>query len=151
MRRRTIASLMFATLLAACAHQGAERPAGMAWSLTSTEREGAKLTYGQPDSDNLDLMLTCLPKSGQVQVWLMGPDMTKETALNLRSGGRVDHLPARVDTDSYDVLRAVAPADAAVFATFAETGRIGASTAQQPSLLPSAGATAARFLASCRR
>ena len=96
-------------------------------------------------------MLTCLPNSVQVQVWLMGPDMTKETALNLRSGGRVDHLPARVDTDSYDVLRAVASADAAVFATFAETGRIGASTAHQPSLLPSAGATAARFLASCRR
>lgn len=66
MRRRAILSLAASCLLAACAHQDAARAPGMAWVLTETPEEGAKLAFGQPQSDNLVLMMTCRPASGEI-------------------------------------------------------------------------------------
>ena len=151
MGRRIIASLVALGALTACAHEGPPPAAGMAWSLSSTPEEGAKLAYGAPDSDNIELMLTCLPKSGQVQVWVIGPDLSTATSIQLRSGEIKARLPTLPAEDGYETLHAIAPADGPMFTSFARTGRIGASASANPSLLPTAGPYAARFLAACRR
>jgi pilus assembly protein CpaE len=46
----------------------------MAWSLTDAEGEGAKLAFGQPQTDNVLLMLTCQPRSGVVRVSMAAPE-----------------------------------------------------------------------------
>jgi hypothetical protein len=123
----------------------------MAWSLTSTPEEGAKLAYGAPDTDNLILMLTCLPKSGKVQVWLMGADAAKPGSLILSSGERRARLPARRSDDGYEALHAAAPAADAVFTSFAGAGTLGLALEGRRTILPGAGDDARRFVASCRR
>jgi hypothetical protein len=149
--RRTAASLIAVLMLAACAHEGggAAEP-GMAWSLTSNKEEGSKLGYGAPDTDNLVLMLVCQPKSGQVQVWLMGPAGEKATRLVLSSGGRTARVPRRSDGDGYEALHATVPANDAVFTGFASTGTLGFSVEGRHGSLPGAGANATKFVESCR-
>ena len=53
-------------LLGSCMHGQEAMSSGMAWSLHETPEEGAKLAYGAPNSDNVALMLSCQPASGQV-------------------------------------------------------------------------------------
>jgi len=108
--RRIAASLIAALMLAACAHEGGSVAPGMTWSLTSTKEEGSKLGYGAPDTDNLVLMLECQPKSGQVQVWLMGPAAEKPIPLVLSSGGRTARVDGRSDGDGYEAIHATVPA-----------------------------------------
>jgi hypothetical protein len=69
MRTRSALGLTAAMILAAaCAHPAPEAPAPMSWSFNQTQAEGLKLVYGQPRSDNVLLMLSCQPLSGQVEV-----------------------------------------------------------------------------------
>jgi len=151
MDRRIIASLVALGALAACAHEGAAPPADMTWSLTSTPGEGVKLGYGEDDTDNLVLMLICQPKSGEVQVWLMGATVARATSLVLSSGTRSARFPARRNEDGYEMLRAAATADDAVFTSFAATGSLGFSVDGRRTVLPGAGGDARKFVASCRR
>jgi len=148
--RRIAASLIAALMLAACAHEGGSAPPGMTWSLTSTKDEGSKLGYGAPDTDNLVLMLECQPKSGQVQVWLMGPAAEKPIPLVLSSGGRTARLDGRSDGDGYEAIHATVPANDAVFTGFASTGTLGFSVEGRRGSLPGAGANAHKFVESCR-
>lgn len=153
MDRRIIVSLVALGALAACVHESPPTPAaaGMAWSLTTTPEEGAKLAYGAPDTDNLVLMLTCLPKSGEVQVWLMGAEAAKPGSLILSSGERTARFPVRRSDDGYEALHAAAPASDAVFASFAGAGTLGFSLDGRRTVLPAAGGDARKFVASCRR
>ena len=151
MGRRIIASLFAFGGLAACVHEGPVPAAGMTWSLTSTPQEGAKLAYGAPDTDNLILMLTCLPKSGEVQVWLMGAEGAKPGSLVLTAGGRTAQLPVRKSQDGYEALFAAAPATDPVFARFSGAGTLGVSLDGRRTALPGAGDKARKFVASCRR
>jgi len=69
MRTRSVLGLTVATILAAaCAHPAPEAPAPMSWSFNHTQDEGLKLVYGQPRSDNVLLMMSCQPQTGQVEV-----------------------------------------------------------------------------------
>ena len=151
MGRRIIASLVALGALAACAHESPPPAVGMAWSLTSTPEEGAKLAYGAPDTDNLVLMLTCLPKSGEVQVWLMGADAANPGALVLSSGERTARIPARRSEDGYQAFHAAAPATDAVFTSFAGAGTLGFALGGRRTVLPGAGGDARKFVVSCRR
>ena len=150
MTRRIFASLISVLMLAACAHEGGGVEPGMTWSLTSNKEEGSKLGYGAPDTDNLVLMLVCQPKSGQVQVWLMGAGEAKATALVLSSGGRTARVPGRSAEDGYEALHATVPANDAVFTGFASTGTLGFSVEGRHGSLPGAGANAHKFVESCR-
>ncbi|MGQ3017290.1 hypothetical protein [Phenylobacterium sp.] len=69
MRTRSALGLTAAiVLVAACAHPAPEAPAPMSWSFNHTQDEGLKLVYGQPRSDNVLVMLSCQPQSGEVEV-----------------------------------------------------------------------------------
>ena len=150
MTRRTAASLIAVLMLAACAHEGGGIEPGMTWLLTSNKEEGSKLGYGAPDSDNLVLMLVCQPKSGQVQVWLMGPAAEKATPLVLSSGGRTARVSGQSDGDGYEALHATVPANDGVFTGFASTGTLGFSVEGRHGSLPGASANAHKFVESCR-
>lgn len=86
MRRRAVVSLTLSCLLAGCAHQEPDAMPGMAWSLHHAEGEGDKLAFGQPQSDNVLLMLTCQPRSGDVRLSLSAAPEAKPV-IDLASRG----------------------------------------------------------------
>ena len=87
MRRRAILSLAASCTLAACAHPATDTAPGMAWSLVNSADEGAKLAYGQPQSDNVLLMLSCAPGGGQITVSLSAGDAAP-AVIDLAAGDR---------------------------------------------------------------
>ncbi|MFN3513353.1 MAG: hypothetical protein ACK41C_09930 [Phenylobacterium sp.] len=138
MRRRTAAGLGISCLLAACAHQGTPPMAGMGWSLHHSEGEGAKLAYGQPNSDNVLVMMVCEPGSGAVRVSMTAAEGANPT-LALRAGGRTSALsgetaPAMglgavlIEADT----RATDPA----LSAFARTGELTLVQAGRSTVLP---------------
>ena len=151
MTRRIAASLIAASMLAACAHEGGGGEPGMAWSLTSTAEEGSKLSYGLPDSDNLIVMLTCRPKAGEVRIWVTGADAAKPSALVLSSGKRNLRSSVKRVEDDYETFLAIVPANDAVFTSFAATGTLGLSFNGRTTDLPGARAYAQKFADVCRR
>ncbi|MCG9917138.1 MAG: hypothetical protein MH112_12375 [Phenylobacterium sp.] len=69
MRIGSALGLMAAIVItSACAHPATEVPAAMSWAFNHTHAEGLKLVYGQPRSDNVLVMLSCQPDSGQVEI-----------------------------------------------------------------------------------
>lgn len=124
MRRRAIFSLAASCLLAACAHQDAARAPAMAWLLTQTPEEGAKLAFGEPQSDNVVLMLTCRPGSGEVVLARTGA-ADQPPAIILASGGREGRFAGEATPfggASGVYVEASAPAAHPALAAFRRTG-----------------------------
>ncbi|RYF95098.1 MAG: hypothetical protein EON95_02800 [Caulobacteraceae bacterium] len=113
-----------ALLLGSCMHGQTAMASGMAWSLHETPEEGAKLAYGAPNSDNVALMLTCQPASGDVRVSTSALQPTP--AIVLKSGRTESALPATATPSMGEghFLEAGAKANDPVLASFARTGDI---------------------------
>lgn len=114
----------------------------------------ASLAYGQPDSDNVALMLECAKGSGQVQV----SDAARTgpvPQMVLVSDGYRSVLPARTEaSDGPPVLVADAALTAPALAGFRKTGRIevaygGVRYGVSADRAEQAGV--ARFFAACGR
>lgn len=156
MRRRAIITLTVSTLMAACAHQGPQTAAmpGMAWSLSQSEGEGAKLAYGQPSSDNVLLMMTCRPKSGTVGLSLASP--AGAPAIELSSRGKSSRLRATSTTSGLSdgaLLEANASAADPVLKAFARSGDLALVENGKRTALPVRAGERGHvsdFLATCR-
>lgn len=155
MRRRAILGLGLSCLLTACTH-GGYGAIDLGWSLHHADGEGAKLAYGQPDSDNVLLMMTCQPKSGQVLVSLTAPDSVGVEAIELASKGHSSRLPgasAPAMTEGSSLIEAMAPANDPALQSFARTGDIAVMENGRAARMPvrqAERATVADFFAQCR-
>ena len=155
MRRRAIIGLGLSCLLTACTH-GGYGAVDLGWSLHHAEGEGAKLAYGQPDSDNVVLMMTCQPRSGQVLVSLTAPDTVGVESIEIASKGHSSRLPgaaAPAMTEGASLVEAMAPATDAALQSFARTGDIAVMKNGRAARMPvrqAERATVADFFAECR-
>jgi hypothetical protein len=122
----------------------------MEWALISTKEDGVKLAYGAPNSDNVVVMLTCRPRSGEVQIWLTIANAADSAGVLLNSGERTARLTAHRSEDSYETFHAAAPANDAVFTGFANTGTLGFAIDGRRTTLPETRAYAQKFVATCR-
>jgi hypothetical protein len=143
MRTRSIFGLSAALVIAAaCAHQTTETRADMAWALNHTQSEGLKLVYGEARSDNVLVMLSCQPQSGQVEVAV--------TTLDTAQG----HVSLASQRDDFDltspagptpvqgvgVVMEMAAADTPALSSFARTGDLDVRTAGRTVSAPARGA-----------
>lgn len=155
MRRRAIIGLGLSCLLTACTH-GGYGAVDLGWSLHHAEDEGAKLAYGQPDSDNVLLMMTCQPRSGQVLVSMTTPSAVGVEAIEIASNGHSSRLPgasAPSMTEGASLIEAIAPATDPALRSFARTGDIAVMANGRAARMPvrqAERATVADFFAECR-
>lgn len=154
MRRRALMSLAGSCLLAACAHQTPTAMPGMAWSLHHAEGEGAKLAFGQPASDNVLIMMTCQPRSGEVLVSLAAPSGARP-AIDLASRGATAEFQGETAPSMGDgvLIEAQAPASHPALAQFARTGDLTLVDNGRRTPLPARGAERGKiagFFESCR-
>lgn len=156
MRRRAILGLGISCLLAACTHGGGYGAMDLGWSLHHAEGEGAKLAYGQPDSDNVLLMMTCQPRSGQVLVSMTAPAGSAPASIELTSSGRSSRLPgatAPAMAEGASLVEAMAPANDPALQNFARTGDIAVVENGRPAQMPvrrAERAAVSDFFAQCR-
>lgn len=156
MKRRAIIGLGISCLLASCAHQGQSGLPGMAWSLNHAEGEGAKLAYGQPQSDNVLIMMTCQPRSGRIMVSMTAPADAASDAIEIASGGRssrllADATPGMGEGAAY--VEAHAPITDPALASFAATGDLAVVANGRKAAMPvrrTERAAVNDFFASCR-
>ena len=156
MRRRAILGLGISCLLAACTTGGGYGAMDLGWSLHHAEGEGAKLAYGQAASDNVLLMMTCQPRSGQVLVSMTAPAGATPTSIELTSSGRSSRLngaatPAMAEGAS--LIEAMAPANDPALLNFARTGDIAVVENGRPAQMPvrrAERAAVSDFFAQCR-
>jgi hypothetical protein len=154
MRRRAIFTLAASCLVVACASQGQGALPGLAWFLYETDSEGAKLAYGAPSSDNVVLMMTCQPHSGEVTV--SATNAGDSARIRLTSAGESGDFfgqagPSGVGQGAY--VEAAAPADHPALARFARTGELSLHEADHSARLPVRMAERGRirdFFAACQ-
>jgi hypothetical protein len=132
MRTRSALGLTAAiVLVAACAHPAPEAPAPMSWSFNHTQDEGLKLVYGQPRSDNVLVMLSCQPQSGEVEVSVATSKddvgvvglVSREARLDLTSPA------APTPIEGVGVIIETAGTDDPALDGFAQTGELSVRTA----------------------
>lgn len=132
MRTRSALGLTAALILAAaCAHPAAEAPAPMAWSFNHTQSEGLKLVYGQPQSDNVLVMLSCRPASGEVEVAVVTSDSGEGAVRLVSRRDRLDLTSAAAPTpiEGVGVVMETTAADTPALDGFARTGELSVQTA----------------------
>lgn len=156
MRRRAILGLgLSCLLLSACTH-GGYGAVDLGWSLHHADGEGAKLAYGQPNSDNVLLMMTCQPRSGQVLVSMTSRDTVGLEAIEIASNGHSSRLPgasAPAMTEGASLVEAMAPATDPALQSFARTGDIAVMENGRAARMPvrqTERATVADFFDECR-
>ena len=140
-------------LLGSCMHGQAYVAGDMAWSLHETPEEGAKLAYGAPNSDNVALMMSCRPASGEVLV--STASVLAAPAIVLKSGKTETALPATATPSMGDghFLEAGARANDPVLASFARTGDITLMQGKDSMKLPSTSGDRpqiSKFFATCK-
>ena len=131
MRTRSALGLTAAiVLVAACAHPAPEAPAPMSWSFNHTQDEGLKLVYGQPRSDNVLLMMSCQPQTGQVEVAVATSGDDAGGVSLLSRNGRLDlnTAPAPTPIEGVGLVMETASADTPVLHGFARTGELSIRT-----------------------
>lgn len=151
MRRRVVLSLIAVCSLAACAHQTPDSMPGMAWSLNHEESEGAKLAFGQPNSDNVLIMLSCQPRSGQVHLAANAP-ADVQPVLELASQRAKARYRAEVGPAFGEgaMVEAEAGVNDPVIANFGKSGDLAVTIAGRRTLVPADRAKAQAFVAACR-
>ena len=125
MKHRAILGLGISCLLAACAHQGEAGLPSMAWSLNHSDGEGTKLAYGQPQSDNVMIMMTCQPRSGQVLVSMTAPMDAAPAAIQIVSRNKSSRLAGDASAsmgEGVAYVEATAPVNDPALASFDRTG-----------------------------
>ena len=154
MRRRAAISLIAACAISACAHQTSPAVSGvegMRW--IEVEGDDPKLAFGLPDSDVLVIMMTCAPKSGEVQIAVFGDTGGRRPVMQIRSGASSARLPvSTTPSELHDaVVEAETKAATPVLASFARTGELAVGVGASPMALPPADpAKAQRFVDRCR-
>ncbi|RAK58599.1 hypothetical protein DJ021_01715 [Phenylobacterium hankyongense] len=149
MRHLIILALTATLMLSACARD--RLYGGMDWSLNSVEGEGLKLAYGEPDSDDVLVMLSCAPRSGQVALAVNAPEGAQAT-INLSSGRRSARYVAALEPNAGDgaLAEVTARASDPVLANFGRTGELTVTVDGRSAALPGDRTRAQRFLAGCR-
>lgn len=131
MRSRSALGLATAiVLVAACAHPASEAQDPMGWTFAHTQAEGLKLVYGQPHSDNVLVMLSCQPQSGEIEVAVAtakddaGPVglVSQQTRFSMTSPA------APTPIEGVGVVMEMAPVDAPALQGFARTGELSVQT-----------------------
>jgi hypothetical protein len=139
-------------LLGSCMHGQSYVAGDMGWSLHETPEEGAKLAYGAPNSDNVALMLSCQPASGNVRV--STASMQASPAIVLKSGKTEIALPATATPSMGEghFLEAGAKANDPVLASFARTGDITLMQGKDSMQLSAKGdrTQISKFFATCK-
>lgn len=138
-------------VLNACA-DGGPPAAGPSWFL---QHEGAtaKLVYGQPNSDNVGLMLTC--EAGAEQVVVHGDAEGAGAEVTLASGRATEAFDGVAYPDpmtSRTAVEARAALESPVFQRFARTGKLSLIGEGRARIMPARGADQAevrRFFAWC--
>jgi hypothetical protein len=169
MRVRTIKILAttalaagFSLSLSGCMQDGAQRAAAPTPASTvpgfglyyMDEGASAKLAYGAPNSDDVDLMLECAKGSRQVQV-TEAAGAAHAPVLTLVSAGRRADFKAEAQTgDGSTILVANATTDAAPLQAFRRSGKLevayaGARVGVNASADERPGVE--RFFAACER
>lgn len=110
--------------VAACAHSTPEAQAPMSWAFNHTHAEGLKLVYGQPRSDNVLVMLSCQPHSGQVEIAVATAVVTPGTVALISRRVRLDLSGALAPTpvEGVGMVIEMIGADAPTLDGFARTG-----------------------------
>ena len=98
----------------------------------ASKDEPAKLAYGQPNSDDIDLMLWCAAARRQVQFTPFDPDDASPKHMIVTSGGQTLDLPLKPDKRLGPV--GAAPLDAALLAAFRVDGRLRMTLDGRPPL-----------------
>jgi hypothetical protein len=123
---------------------------GMEWSYTS-EAPGPKLTYGEPNTDNVRLMLRCA-EAGTVGLMLPRPEGTESGEFILRSEGaerRVFATAAVTELGPVNV-EATVPVDARPLQSFRTGSPLDIIWQGEEISVPSAGEEARQFFEACR-
>jgi hypothetical protein len=145
-----LASLTVAAALGGCASitdvQHPFEPAAR-WGADRTG-EGERLWFGLPNSDDADLMLTCQPHSGRIEVFATA-DVDRPTVTMMFESGKTTsrHFMKRLDSD--DGYGGFISADDPALVAFSRTGEIATSAAGKRIRFPPAKALAAAFLTKC--
>jgi len=151
MLRRLAFGLTAAALMGGCAHAGDK---GLQWFGDEAAPEGAKLTLGAPETDDVRLMLICRPRSGIVELTVVGR-REDGAVIELRSGKVTSRHPgagfADEETDGAFDVRASIPADDPALLRFADTGQLVAVLGDRKIKAPNGFALGHDFLRVCRR
>jgi hypothetical protein len=152
--RRIASSLLVAATLSGCALPRDHLERGMGWVVGDVTRERASLALGVPDTDDLQMMLSCRPLSGTVDVTVVGRkgdgaviELHSDKLVGRYTGaGHEDEENAgAVDIDLK--LSATDP----VLTNFAATGKLEVVFTGRRMRLPNGFAQAHDFLRLCRR
>jgi hypothetical protein len=148
-RTRRLAPLLIVLALGGCA---SERRT-VAWGFSDAPAEGPKLVLGGPETDDVSLLMTCAPRSGRVDIVVVGR-LSDPAVVELRSGKVVGRYAGVGEADeetqgARDIAFHVS-ADDPVLARFAQTGELSIIFPTRRVLLPNGFAPAHDFLARCR-
>lgn len=153
---RIVLALAATATLAACAHETPTPAAGgMAWSLSHTDSEGAKLAYGLPQSDAVLLMMSCRPGSGRVLLSMTAPEGAAGT-LEMTSRRDRTRLQGQVTpgmAEGVVYVEAAIDAEAPALKGFERSGDLVVFEGGRRAALPARGAEqqdVGRFFAACR-
>jgi hypothetical protein len=154
MRPRIAIGLLAATVLSGCALPRDHVERGMRWVVGDATKDRATLALGVPQTDDLQMLLSCRPLSGQVDVTVVGRK-GDGAVVELRSdkvGGR--YTGAGHDDEEnaggVDIDLKLAASDP-VLVNFAATGRLEVVFTGRRMRLPNGFAPAHDFLRLCRR
>jgi hypothetical protein len=120
---------------------------------TVSHDEPAKLAYGEPGTDNVDLVLWCDAARHQVRFTPIGGDDERFGRMTLQSGGRT--LAVDLRQDDHDGSVGAAFLEAPLLATFRSSGHVRMTLDAQPPLDLDASSPVGRqqieaFFAACR-
>jgi hypothetical protein len=156
--RSSLTTLFAVAFLSACATKGtAARPSLRAtrdWNFEPANRdEPAKLAYGQPYTDDVDLVLWCDAPKHEVRATPVGGDDERFAQMTLRSGKLT--LALGLKQNDLDGSVGTALLRAPVLAAFRSSGRLAMVLDAQPPLHLDATSSGGRrqiqaFFGACR-
>jgi hypothetical protein len=123
---------------------------GMEWSFSS-DATGPRLTYGEPGTDNVKLMLRCADR-GAIRLSFLRPEGTQSGEFILRSEGAERRVYANAEETEMGAVNVVAvmPVDARPLQSFRAGSPVDIQWEGDVISLPGAGEEARRLFEACR-
>lgn len=154
MRRGLILLLLAAAAAAGSPAEAHRRASGLAWTLSESADEGAKLTLGVPDTDDVVLAFACHPRSGRLRLTIVARQ-ADGAAVELRSGKLRARYPGAGAADeetpgAYDI-QVELNADDPILRRVSDTGELTVVTGLRRTRTPNAFAQFHDYLNVCRR
>ena len=151
--RRLILIGLATGALSACALPVQKTPRAMGWNVSANAEEGAKLVLGVPATDDVQVVMTCRPRSGRVDMTIIGR-RGDPAAVELRSGKIVGRYAGAgvedAETEGAFDIQLTLPAADPVLGGLADTGRLTVVFPDRRLALPNAFSQAHDFLNICR-